>query len=304
MEQAANQYPSPDDTNAKLNIDQSVMFTNHKNIRKRCVEKRQKKLLSSISFIEPFLMEDEQVLLITTGCSPMSFLEQFLMGWIVFIVKRSVFVFTDKRFFHIPSTSSYKYRGSIAHAYYGDCQEICLKSHTLSVRYGDGNKEKFHYIASQERKKLKSLLWSSRLEKLQTEISARTHLCPRCTGELANEAYTCPTCNLEFKNKTQCRKLSLIYPGGGYFYTRHYYLAVGDAIVEYLFLHNIILCLIDAAKGVPGTLVSALVFAILLIFEKAVTIYDSNNFVEEYLPVKKDFMSEEYDEYVIEEKVG
>jgi hypothetical protein len=38
-----------------LPVDTNVLFSNHKNIYKRSVEKRQRKLLKKISFILPFL---------------------------------------------------------------------------------------------------------------------------------------------------------------------------------------------------------------------------------------------------------
>ena len=79
-----------------LPVNTDVLFSNHKNIYKQTIEKRQRKLLRKISFITPFLHQGETILCITTGCSPVPVIEQFLTGWIVFYLKRSLFIFTDE----------------------------------------------------------------------------------------------------------------------------------------------------------------------------------------------------------------
>ncbi|GAG81966.1 unnamed protein product, partial [marine sediment metagenome] len=35
-----------------------------------------------------------------------------------------------------------------------------------------------------------------------------------------------------FKGKAEARKISIVYPGGGYFYTRHPIMGIADAFVE------------------------------------------------------------------------
>ena len=123
-----------------LPVNRDILFSNHKNIYKQGTDKRQTKLFQKISFIKPFLEEGERILLVTTGCSPMSIIEQFLTGWIVFYLKRSLFVFTNKRIFHIPAKLNYSYRNSIAQILYTDCQTIGMKWGTLAVKYKNGKK--------------------------------------------------------------------------------------------------------------------------------------------------------------------
>lgn len=67
-----------------LPVDRNIIFSNHKGAYKHGTEKRQTKLFQKISFIKPFLKEGARILLVTTGCSTMSIMEQFLTGWIVF----------------------------------------------------------------------------------------------------------------------------------------------------------------------------------------------------------------------------
>ena len=231
-------------------------------------------------------MEDEEILLITTGCSPISILEQLLMGWIVFYVKRSVFIFTDKRIFHIPTNKDYSYRNSIAQIAYTDCKSIELKGRTLVVEYADAKKEKFFYIASKEKKKIKSLLKNISFAEYRSQTQKRVHICPRCTEKLEKDRYTCPNCRLEFKNKNKAKKISLIYPGGGYFYTRHPFLGLGDAIGETILLILVIISFIKALNS--SVYEGVLIFGVFLILEKIITVYDSNRFIKEYIPQEKE----------------
>ncbi len=276
-------YSSNSQIHLNLPVDRDILFSNHKNVYKKGIEKRQTKLIKKIPFIKPFLRDSEKIFLLTTGCSPVSFLEQFLTGWIVFYLKRSLFVFTNKRIFHIPIKLGYSFRNSIAQILYADCQSIVLKRGTLVVVYKNGKKEKFLYIAGKERKKIKTLLDPLPMESEGSEKLERTHLCPRCTKELIYEKYTCPNCHLEFKDKNTVKKLSLLYPGGGYFYTRHPVLGISDALTEILLIFLLIISFVETLQGVEGSVFMFLFWSISLVIEKAVTVFHSNHFIKEYI---------------------
>ena len=287
--QSTNQAVSPHEQDLfSLPLDREIIFSNHKDVYKKRVEKRQSNLLKKIPFIKNFLTEDEKILLITTGCSPVSILEQLLTGWIFIYLKRSLFVFTNKRIFHIPTKIDYSYRNSIAQIIYADCKSIQIKGRKLVVEYRNENKEKFLYIASKEKKKIKSLVKNISFEGYPSKTQKRTHLCPRCTKELEEGRYICLNCHLEFKDKAEAKRISLIYPGGGYFYTRHPFLGIGDAITETILLVLIIASLINLINGVEGSGVDLSIFAIALVIEKAITVYHSNHFIKEYIPKEKE----------------
>jgi hypothetical protein len=273
-----------------LPLDREILFSNHKGTYTERIEKRQTRLLKNVAFLNNFLKEDEKILLITPGCSPASILEQFLTGWIIIYLKRSLFIFTNKRIFHIPTKRNYSYRHSIAHILYPDCDSIQLKGSKFVVVYKNGKKEKFIYIARNERKKIKALLPTISFEGYPRERQKRVHLCPRCTKELEEEKYVCPHCFLEFKEKDKAKKISLIYPGGGYFYTRHPFLGMSDAIVETILLVLVILSLIDVTKGVEGSWVELFIFGIALVIEKAISVYHANHFIKEFIPKEKDIV--------------
>ncbi len=268
-------------------VDRNIIFSNHKNTYKQRVEKRQIGLIHKIQFLKSLFQVNEKILLVTTVCSPMSIMEQFLTGWIVYYLKRSLFVLTNKRIFHIPTTFNYSYRNSIAQITYGDCQAMKLKGRTLVVEYNDGRKENFYYIAGKERKKLQALLKTTPLEGVKSKAGGRVHLCPRCTKELIADEYTCSNCHLEFKSKAEAKRISIVYPGGGYFYTRHLWLGIGDAITESILLLFVVVSLVDALQGDKG-FSSFIVFSIVLATEKLITVYHSNHFIKEYIPKEKE----------------
>ena len=271
-----------------LPVDRKIIFSNDKGTYKQWIEKRQTKLFKKISFLKSFLQEDEKILLVTTGCSPMSIMEQFLTGWIVFYLKLSLFVFTNKRIFHIPTKLNCSYRNSIAHILYAGCQLIEMKGRSLVVKYKNGKKEKFYNMAGKEKKKIKALLKTISMEGAQSKTAGRVHLCPRCTRDLIEDEYICPNCRLEFKSKAEAKRISIIYPGGGYFYTGHPWLGIGDAIAESLLLFLVVLTLIDALQGGKEGFGSFVLFSIILALEKAITVYHSNHFIKEYIPTEKE----------------
>ena len=265
-----------------LPVNTDVMFTNHKNIYKQSIEKRQRKLLQKISFIRPFLHENETILCVTTGCSPASLIEQFLTGWIIYYLKRSLFIFTNERVFHIPTKHDFSYRNSIAQILYADCQSIAIKGRNLSAEYKSGKNEKFFYLA--ENKKIKTLLQQMPLVGQTSPTLERTHLCPRCTNTLIKDQYICPNCALDFKNKEQTKRISLIYPGGGYFYTGHPLLGVADALTETYLTILVLFGLIAAISGASGGIFTFVFIGAILALEKTMTVYHSNHFIKEYIP--------------------
>ncbi len=271
-----------------LPVNRDILFSNHKNVYKQRIEKRQTKLTKKISFIKPFLKDDEEILLVTTGCSPISFLDQLLTGWVVFYLKRSVFVFTNKRILHIPTKMNYSYRNSISQILYTDCQTITVRGRKLMVNYKNGDNERFLYIPRNIVKKLKAMLKSISLEGVPGKAQKRVHLCPCCTKELEEGKYTCPHCNLVFKDKGEAKKISLLYPGGGYFYTRHPFLGVGDALTEFILLILVIVSLVEIMKGNQTGFAALIFYGIVLTVEKAITVYHSNHFVKEYITMEKE----------------
>lgn len=270
-----------------LPFDADTMFADHKGVYKARLEKKQRKLARTLPFLKDFLEEGEKLLVVTTAVSPTSFLEQFTTGWIFIYVKRCLLVMTDRRIFHIPATAGYKYRRSIAQIRYGDIESITQKSSKLKIRYKTGASDLFLYLRGAERKKIRALLQNLSLEGTPSSAGVRVHLCPRCTSELVTGQFKCGHCGLEFKSRTKAIRLSIWLPGGGYFYTGHPLLGVGDAIVELALLLGIVISLAPDPDFPEPDIAGVATIGVILVLEKLVTIYHANHFVKEYLPASE-----------------
>ena len=274
-----------------LPVDRDILFSNHKDIYKKRIEKRQRKLIVKIAFLKPFLKNGEQVLAITTGYSPLNSLAQYLTGFAFVYLKRSLFVFTNYRILHIPATADYSYNNSIAQVAYGGCQSIVLKGGTLIVQYeraGNGKIEKFKAIASSERKKIRYLL-NKKIPIAGTKgpLSARIHLCPRCTRKLAAGQKKCEKCQLQFKSKFVAALGALLIPGGGYFYIRQNLLGFLAALLEIVLAVLIAYLFVGMRDQMP---IESLLLALIPIFLylKICAAIHPNDFIKEFIPKNKD----------------
>jgi len=278
-----------------LRINQDVCFTAHNNKFHKGTRDRQLKILRGLApTLKQVLKPDEEIWLVVRAVSPMSWFEQLTTGWMIYYLKRCVLIFTNKRILHLPTTMNFKPKVSVAQVLYGDIAETKLAGflgRALTLQYKSGKKESFNYIEPRDFKKLKVLLPSLPKESQPSEVSERHHLCPRCQARLLKWKYTCPSCQLQFKDGERAIKLSILYPGGGYFYTGHPILGIGDAIVEAALLVLIVGEMIALPTGETGPERWGLVgvFVLALIAEKAQTIYHARHYVNEYIPLEKNF---------------
>lgn len=245
--------------------------------------------------LKQLLKPGEEILLAVRGCSPMSFLEQITTGAFIVYLRRCVLVFTNKRILHFPSTIRFSPRKSVAQVIYGDIEGFKLSgflSRVFTVKYKSGKKENFHYLTPREMKKLKTLLPSLVQGGQPSEVRERHHLCPRCQTPLQRDRFSCPHCHLRFKDRQEATRWSLLYPGGGYFYTRHPFLGIGDAIGEAALFIILIAALVDIFTGTPdpGGWVILAVIGVTLFFEKAITVYHARHYVDEYIPLEENFV--------------
>ena len=273
-------------TSSELPIDAATMFSDHTGTHKPRIEKQQRKLLGKVSFLREFLEEGEQVLRISTAVSPTSLLEQMTTGFIFVYIKRCLLVFTDRRIFHVPTTQRYEYRQSVAQIRFGDLESIEQKWSRLKISYKAAEKEEFLYVSRADRKKIRALLEGAGKDGVGSEAGKRVHLCPQCTAELQANRYDCASCGKTFKTSRKARNLSILLPGGGYFYTGHPFLGITDAVIEIFLLSIVVVSLIPTAAAPNGDLFAAGLFGFLFLIEKAITVYHANHFVKEYIPAE------------------
>lgn len=271
-----------------LPVDREVLFSNHKKVYKKKIEKRQRKLIIKIPFLKPFVNVTEKILLITTGYSPITIIDKFLIGWLFVYLKRSLFVFTDQRIFHIPTTPVYKYRNSVAQIPYGACKSVVMKGRSLIIEYKKGERiDKFFGISGKEKKKITALLKSIPLGVAEKEIAERSFLCPQCTFLLTEKNYVCEKCALRFKTKAMAILNAIFFPGGGYFYTRQYFLGFIAAVLEIVLIIFTVTSWVDAMNGLPNSMIWLLLCASALILVKTITIVQASTFIEEFIPKSK-----------------
>ncbi|CAB1072945.1 hypothetical protein D1AOALGA4SA_1697 [Olavius algarvensis Delta 1 endosymbiont] len=273
-----------------LPIDREILFSNHRDIYKTRVEKRQRKLIVKISFLKPFLKKGEKVLLVTTGYSPLNSFAQYITGFVFVYLKRSLLVFTNYRIFHIPATSQYNYNNSISQVVYTGCESIVLKGGTFSIRYkrSDQRKnEKFRGIAGSERKKIRYLL-KNRISFLgkKWRLSWRIHLCPRCTRYLAESKAMCPKCRLRFKSKGMAALCAILFPGGGYLYIRKYLLGFLVALLEIVLGFHIYYLIINTPSQVPLDSMLPVLLPVYLYLKIGAVIH-SCHFTDDFIPKDK-----------------
>ncbi len=268
-----------------LPVDTGVLFANHKGVYQRGIEKTKTKLLRKLGFLANFLDADEKIVFVTTGCSPFTALEQLTIGaGLTVMLKRALFVFTNKRLLHIPTTWTFQYRGSIAQILYQDCRRLQVKGSRLVAEYHNGRKEKFLYIPRRDRKIIKHFQFTTGDSDRRSEVPQRNHLCPNCTQVLPARVTACPSCGLEFKSRAKALTRSILLPGGGYFYTGHPFLGISDAVGEtYLVILNLVV-LFAALLGDAEAMATLPVFLMLLVIEKVGTVYHSNSFLAEFIP--------------------
>jgi hypothetical protein len=163
-----------------------------------------------------------------------------------------------------------------------------MKGKSLVVEYEKyGKKEKFIGIAGKEKSKIKQLLKTIHLEAKKGEAPKRIHLCPRCTNELSKDNYVCESCKLKFKTNVVAIIVSIIFPGGGYFFTRQYFLGIITFLIEIVLFIYLAKSLFNTLNGSENEIFSVVIYAFAILFEKAISILHSLDFIKEFIPKQK-----------------
>ena len=230
--------------------------------------KNKTKLLRKLGFLANILDADEKIVFVAPGCSPYTMLERATIGavWLI-LIKRALFVFTNKRLLHVPTTWKFDYRGSISQILYQDCRRLHVKSGKLIAEYHNGRTEKFSYIPACDRDVIKHFQFATSESDRRSENPQRHHLCPNCTGVLPSRAVACPSCGLEFKSREKAWTRSVLLPGGGYFYTGHPFIGIGDALGESYLLILTLVSLVLALLGDGEAMLTFLLFLAALTME-------------------------------------
>lgn len=276
-----------------LPIDTQTCFSNHKGEYRKTIEKQQTQLLGKAApVLGPLLEAEEQVLLAAPACSPMTLLEQMTTGWVIYFIKRCLLVVTNRRILHLLTKPNGTPRPSVAEVRYGDLTQASVTSFPgrgLKLRYRNGGTETFNHLDSSVTDKLKALLPAMAGKGETSPTAGRHHLCPRCAKPLTAAEYRSANCFLEFKTPAAAQRCSILFPGGGYFYTGHPLLGILDAIVETVLLIVVVGGVVGFALGERSAdAVAGLGVILALVIEKLLTVYHARHYVSEYLPVERE----------------
>jgi len=267
-------------------VSRDILFSNHKGIYKKRIEKRQRRLLIKTPFINSFLEEGELITLITSGYAPLTRLERTLLRYLTVFQRRALFVFTDRRVFYIPTTFTYGYRYSLAEIRYANCKSIQVIGRSLLFMFHNGGFEQFPYIARKERRKLRTFVGNLALgARRPTGLQNMTYLCARCGTAILNNSESCPKCRLRFWTAAKAGKMALLIPGGGYFYMDNILYGVAGAILELLLAVLLFLSLGDMYQGFKGSFLAVILLSMALAGIKAVSFFHSQDLVQGCFPV-------------------
>lgn len=300
MQKPKKRLPDPDSTQNifgqpltifGLPVDRETIFFNEKNVYKAKIEKRQRHLIAKVTFIKFFLREGEMIRCLTTGYSPISWKEQLLTGLAFVYFKRAIFIFTDRRILHVPTSFNRSPHSSVSQIMYEDCAGITVKGSSLVVSYKNGQQEAFGYMGRGERKKIRSLIQELPIRpKAAGRLQGRVHLCPSCARVLQKGAKQCSHCLLTFKTRRGAAIRSLLIPGGGYLYSRHPMLAMTLGAFE-IALIGIAVARATGVSNLGGTAnLPVVLFALLLlIMIKGVMRFHTLELIRDFMPDTKDF---------------
>ncbi len=282
---------SRDDTLRHLPIDGQKAFTTAAGKFREKLKRQQLNILRRfVPILKHVLDADEDILLAARSISPVNILEELTTGGVIFFIRRCVLVVTDKRILHFTANPGFGPRESVSQICFNDIESF-RAGRKIRIKYKSGSKETFHRVLNGKKlgKVLSGLASGS---SASTQYRGRHSVCPKCTSALVVESYTCPQCRLQFKDPRSARLLSMTLPGAGYFYTRHPFLGMADALVQLPLIFFLLLYLLgdflDAPRYQGGLLIAAALGGILLV-EKIVGIYLTSNFVREYIPVERIF---------------
>lgn len=282
---------SRDDTLRYLPIDGQEAFTTAGGKFREKLKRQQLNILRRfVPILKHVLDADEDVLLAARAISPVDFLEELTTGGVIFIIKRCILVVTDKRILHFPANPGFGPRESVSQIFFNDIESF-KAGRKIRIKYKNGSKETFHRVINGKKvgKVLSGLLRGS---SASTQYGGRHFVCPKCTSALVVERYTCPQCRLQFRDPHTARIFTIALPGAGYFYTRHPFFGIADVLVQLPLIFFLLLHLVGDFMDIPrfqgGLLIAAALGGILLV-EKMVGIYHTDNFIREHIPVERIF---------------
>jgi hypothetical protein len=288
-------------------VREDTAYTDASGVTRRRIQNHADQALARLGGeLQRFLEKDEAVLYVARALRPVSTVERWTFGLYIYAAAACVLVVTNRRILHLGLNTGafgrWSWAGNQRSVRLGDLADVKIKgvlTKRLVLKYRNGTREKYWGIRRQDGKKL-SVLWAALLPASMGENSAAqamVQLCPDCVTPLTPGVYACRNCSLAFKSEGELRRRSILFPGGGYFYTGRPLFGLGDAVVE-CFLLGVAALWLLVALGWPDPFAGPLdpyttsseawivagFMAFLIVAEKLLTIHHGRFFVRTFLP--------------------
>ncbi len=271
-------------------VDRALCFADAKGRPSPRVEKQATKHLERAGAVLDRVLEpEERVVGVVTACAPFSVLEFLTTGWIITAMKRCLLVVTDRRLLQLPTKSNWTPRGNVAQIRFADLESakvVGWAGKKLVLEYRGGKKETFTGLGGAAVKRLGEQLSEQAGQGEPSVDGGRHFICPQCAHSLAGAEDSCTQCGFAFRSRKKALRYSLVFPGGGYFYTGHPVMGVLDGLVEGFLLLVIVPGVFMAIAGEPDMWLGLGVLSAALAFEKLITVYHAGHYASEFLPAK------------------
>lgn len=208
------------------------------------------------------LNENEQVFYISYGVQSAP-LEQMFMGWMVYLLNRRVFIFTNKRILLIQVKGKFAPWDLLSQIPYDNIEKIKRSFANICIIYTNGKSVVFSGMSGYDRKSIPLITEKIREKRgiPENTVSAGAEkLCPYCFSVISGFPSGCDSCKRPFKSAAKAGLLSLLFPGFGDFYLGHRYFAlleiIGTAIIWLIILSP------ASESDEPMSLSERLIFAV------------------------------------------
>lgn len=292
-----NNQPAQIITANGISIRKDVLFANDKGEEQERIQKSSEKRLQKLQpALQRMLPPDEAVLHITPAQSPLTILEQLTAAWWTRMLAACALVLTNKRILFFPVKRNGSWKESVRAVAWGDLEEVKAKGllvKNVTLKFKSGAKTTYTNFRRADANKIAAIALAliPAASGEQTSNPRPLQLCPDCRNVLTEGQYSCSACGLLFKNEKSMVMRSIFLPGGGYFYTGHPLIGILPAIVEGIFILDVLVLLLAslATRNTPSrVLPSLLILALIWAFETAVTILHCRRYVREFIPEKRD----------------
>lgn len=291
-------------------VREDFLYTNNKGEEKNGPRKRAESALDNLQDVLTKLLEPQElVFYVARAVAPLSFFEQFTLGWQAYHMYGTVLVFTNRRLLRFgvkgKGMRGWSWRRTLHAVRWGDIAEATCKgilSKVLRLKYRDGRKETYMRVSGADAKKIRTLIGAF-LPIAASEASpaqGMVSLCPECIGSLTPRVYQCQKCQLLFKNEKSLLWRTIFIPGGGYFYGGWTGFGIFFGFVELFILAELVFWVLVLLHLIPPPVpepgqpaidrAGALIVLVFLLFsialETAIVYVHMRRFVREFIPEK------------------